>query len=191
MFAYYQLLQISATVLLLLSTTDAHANVIDWHEWREVDGGNGHFYGIVQQTLTWQDAEALAVSYGGHLASVSSLAENNFIYSHDGRDVWIGLNDAASEGNFVWSSGEPVTYTNWRSGEPNGSTLENYVIIRWEEGQWNDHHNPPLMRSVIELDVAPVPEPSTLILAMLGASWVCVFYVRRRNLPYFGIIKSR
>ena len=34
---------------------------------------------------------------------------------------WLGFNDNASEGNWVWSSGEASTYTNWNSGEPNNS----------------------------------------------------------------------
>ena len=34
---------------------------------------------------------------------------------------WIGLSDQAVENNFVWDSGEPVTYTAWGPGEPNNS----------------------------------------------------------------------
>jgi hypothetical protein len=31
---------------------------------------------------------------------------------------WIGMQDFASMGNFVWSDGEPVIYENWNPGEP-------------------------------------------------------------------------
>ena len=31
---------------------------------------------------------------------------------------WIGLNDIAEEGNFVWSDGSPKGYTQWASKEP-------------------------------------------------------------------------
>ena len=33
---------------------------------------------------------------------------------------WIGMNDWASMGDFVWSDGEPVGYDNWNPGEPQG-----------------------------------------------------------------------
>ena len=32
---------------------------------------------------------------------------------------WIGLNDVAVEGGFVWTDGSAVDYVNWYSGEPN------------------------------------------------------------------------
>jgi hypothetical protein len=38
-------------------------------------------------------------------------------------DVWIGGDDYANDGTFVWTNGEPFTYPNgdppWASGEPN------------------------------------------------------------------------
>jgi len=60
--------------------------------------------------------------------------------------LWIGLNDAATEGSFVWTTGEPVVFTNWKSGEPNNfGGNEDYVTVNWEfsrstgpKGTWND-----------------------------------------------------
>src|ERR1041385_1362917 len=101
----------------------------------------------------WTDAEAAAVSMGGHLATVNDAAENDWLastFSNFGgqpRALWIGLNDAAEEGVFVWSSGEAVTYTHWEEGQPdNGGVYypdEDYVMI-WPSpgprspGYWND-----------------------------------------------------
>ena len=36
-----------------------------------------------------------------------------------GTNAWIGLNDFAEEGSFVWSDDEPLGYENFATGEPN------------------------------------------------------------------------
>jgi hypothetical protein len=51
--------------------------------------------------------------------------------------AWTGFNDRLAEGSFVWSSGDPVTYTNWAGGEPNDMSGEDCAHIQ-EEGTWND-----------------------------------------------------
>jgi hypothetical protein len=104
----------------------------------------------------WTDAEAAAVSMGGHLVTINDAAENDWVvstFSNFGgqpRALWTGLNDAQNEGAFVWSSGEEVTYTHWEIGQPdNGSVYypsENYTMI-WPSpgprspGYWNDAQN--------------------------------------------------
>ena len=79
-----------------------------------------------------------------HLASIGSLAEDNFVFnsanmiSHD--KWWIGLNDIAQEGKFVWDGGDPVTFTHWAPNEPNNSGNEDCVEINrfFPEKTWND-----------------------------------------------------
>jgi hypothetical protein len=87
---------------------------------------------------------------GGHLATIRTASEQAWIESNFGaylgtNGLWIGLNDLTTEGQWVWSSGEPVTFLNWAPGEPNnGSTLEEDAgqllgtasgLAQW---QWND-----------------------------------------------------
>ena len=105
---------------------------------------NGHRY-VAFATSTWAAAQATAVSAGGHLVTINDDAENawilaNFGYiSGVGQRIWIGFNDEASEGTFVWSSGEPATYTNWNPGEPNNSSgVEDYAEFLGSNGKWND-----------------------------------------------------
>ena len=38
---------------------------------------------------------------------------------------WIGFNDIANDGTWVWSDGTPSDYSAWSSSEPNGGTNEN------------------------------------------------------------------
>lgn len=110
---------------------------------------NSHVYYLLAQS-TWPEAEAEALRLGGHLVTINNQEEQNWVvqtfHGFDGntnRDLWIGLNDEETEGTFVWCSGEPLGYSNWRAGEPNNSGgAENCVeIVLVHEvtlGQWND-----------------------------------------------------
>ena len=108
---------------------------------------------------TFSEAEANAVSMGGHLVSINSAEENEAVRSlkaANGADnVWIGFNDIASEGSFVWTDGSPVTYTNWNSGEPNNIGDEDCTHMFGPNGLWNDIRCVTSYPSVIEIPEAP------------------------------------
>jgi hypothetical protein len=104
---------------------------------------SGHTYHLLERT-TWDDAEARAIALGGHLAVVNDQAEQDFLWSTFGPLTglfWIGITDAAHEGRFVWTTGEPATYTNWFPGEPNNlhPSSERWGNM-WIDyaGKWND-----------------------------------------------------
>lgn len=113
----------------------------------------GHSYYKSVGKTTWPGARALAQSKGGYLATITSAAEDNFVYNNGVKDpsvqpgqydrsIWMGLNDMALEGTFVWENGEAVTYTNWEAGEPNNFPPgEDYGTIQPWNGKWNDYFN--------------------------------------------------
>src|SRR6266542_5925551 len=83
------------------------------------NAASGHLYYLLSAN-TWTASEAEARGLGGHLVTINDAAENQWVlntffpltgvpYS----SLWIGLNDAANEGQFVWANGEPVTFTYW------------------------------------------------------------------------------
>ncbi|UTY58474.1 DUF4214 domain-containing protein [Massilia sp. erpn] len=96
-----------------------------------------HTYRLVEEALDWSAANANAKRLGGHLATITSAAENTAIYtavskhlvsnghagapvSADGGDasyLWLGLNDIASENNWEWSDGTAFSYSNWGHGK--------------------------------------------------------------------------
>lgn len=125
---------------------------------------NGHTYHLLSGQ-DWQSAENESVSLGGHLVTINDLAEHNFIWSLSGAgtaqnagQIWIGFNDIAVEGSFVWTSGETPGYTNWASGEPNNlGGNEDAVHMRsvYPNGEWNDVPISLLQFGVAE--VVPVP----------------------------------
>ena len=58
-------------------------------------------------------------------------------------NIWIGVNDIATEGTWVYdSTGLEVTYFNWGSGsstmEPNGGNGENCVKHSFQDWTWFD-----------------------------------------------------
>jgi len=93
---------------------------------------NGLWYGVDYTPRSWTDSEALAVSLGGHLATIRSQAEQDWIEQKFGA------------GNFIWSSGAPVTFSNWAAGQPdNFGGVEDFVhlfgtVAPAAQWQWND-----------------------------------------------------
>ena len=81
---------------------------------------------------------------GMQLASVLSATENELlVIAAEGHIVWIGGTDEDSEGTWKWSSGTPVmenqlSYTNWRSGEPNNHGNEDCIRTYNGAGEWID-----------------------------------------------------
>lgn len=104
----------------------------------------GHSYAVYDLTSTWKEAEAYCEGLGGHLATITSREENDYLYNlvvaNGYRNAYFGLTDENKEGTWQWVTGEPVTYTNWHSNEPNGYSSENYAMFywKWEDGTWND-----------------------------------------------------
>ena len=76
------------------------------------------FYQVVDGD-SWTQAQANADNLGGHLVTINDeseyiwLSEN--IWGNGGdplRAYFVGLNDVANEGNYVWSSGEITGWPN-------------------------------------------------------------------------------
>lgn len=156
---------------------------------------NGHTYKLLSNS-NWTTAEAKAVAIGGHLATISSAAEDHWVYSTFStfgginRDLWIGLNDLGHKGTYTWISGESASYRNWSGGQPdNTGGIEDYVHIVSNafpdpvtHGKWNDLANTPTtafspLFGVVEINA--VPEPSSLAAVGFGLFLAC----RRRKSP--------
>ncbi|QEI41650.1 Poly(beta-D-mannuronate) C5 epimerase 5 [Dolichospermum sp. UHCC 0315A] len=106
---------------------------------------------------TWQQAQAQAQSVGGNLVTINSQAEQDWLISTFGssEQLWIGLTDQVTEGQFKWASGEISTYTNWYAGQPDngGPNGEDYVVLNYgSAGKWNDYPNDlSSFRGIIEI----------------------------------------
>jgi Lectin C-type domain len=140
---------------------------------------NGHYYLIVEQETTWQQARLLAESMvfmgvQGHLATITSEAENTFVTTQlgDTAGAWLGgaqpLGSEEPAGGWRWITGEPWVYTNWDEGEPNNTYLggwgkdatgqsEERLQYHRNGTHWNDLPDDPEVvtpRFIVEWDVA-------------------------------------
>src|SRR3989344_1242793 len=124
---------------------------------------NGHQYYFLSPA-TWQASEDKAVELGGHLATIHDKSESDWLtkqftnWEGTARYPWIGLNDMKSEGSWVWSNGEPVTYSNWAPGEPNsgaGIYDQEDAVHLWgaifTPGTWNDAQEGLTYEGIVEI----------------------------------------
>ena len=114
--------------------------------------GNSTYF-ISDVVATGPDAFAFADANNYRLATINNATENQFITTEINNQatgsLFIGYNDVASEGAFVWQSGQPSIYTNWSLGEPNNVGDEDYTEIG-NAGTWNDLPSTSSRRYLIE-----------------------------------------
>ncbi len=88
--------------------------------------GNGHYYEVVNETVTWTAAKAAAEAstlYGltGYLVTITSAAENTFVSSKISANAWMGASD---DGNYTSNTHATTEGTwEWVSGPENGKTF--------------------------------------------------------------------
>jgi cysteine-rich repeat protein len=89
------------------------------------------------QPRGWREAAQYCRGAGLTLASVDSAEDNELLSAAAGwGSAWIGFNDLADEGHFVWD-GRPTHFTHWNRGEPNNSGDEDCTQML-RDGRWND-----------------------------------------------------
>jgi cysteine-rich repeat protein len=100
----------------------------------------------------FEGAQEDCVERGGHLATISSAAENKLARTFVNNSKWLGGHEDVSvtmkgTGNYAWLSGEPFTYTNWAQGEPDQAkvrcdssiqTCYEHCVSMDGDGTWTD-----------------------------------------------------
>jgi len=151
-------------------------------QWSPGAGGNGHFYRAfaVPSGITWGDANQYANTHGGYLVTITSAAENLFVFNlakdpkywlggianpyYDG--PWLGGFKSTTSRNpavgWQWVHNEgPFKYTNWAPPNPDnnqGQGWENALNYWSSRGPkpspgWNDRNGNNAVRGfVMEYD---------------------------------------
>lgn len=121
----------------------------------------GVWYGLTEAT-DWRAAEATAQQIGGHLVTIRSMEQLDWLREQFGTErLWIGLHDTGEEAVFEWASGEPCDFRFWSWGCPDNFGLgENFVYMNHSYfGDWNDAGAPEApdleLRGVVELPHPP------------------------------------
>jgi hypothetical protein len=112
---------------------------------------NGHMYQRIDEPLGWSGAVAYCEQLGGHLVTITSAKENDFLYRTfgiDGVNIWLGATDRDTEGVWQWITGEPWQYDNWsssaNSAQPDDAGRGQDYAIFWDlsPGEWDDNGLP-------------------------------------------------
>lgn len=119
----------------------------------------GHYYkAVINPTpLSWTEAAAQAEAMGGHLVTITSSEENDFVFSlvnspeywspNGAHGSWIGgyqpAGSAEPDGGWRWVTDETFTYAPWSPTEPNNADgNENVLHFHFPDGGvpiWNDY----------------------------------------------------
>ena len=176
---------------------------------------NGNYYDLILSTSgslapSWSDASAAAAEsihegVNGHLATITSAAENDFVFGlvpstfsvtptagwANWRGAWFGGKDP--DGWLVGpEAGDAFSYTNWTGEEPNN---EGYAYMRIDagDGLWYDDSvaqdgvltnwgqgvpdslHDPVIGYFVEYESTPVPVPASILLLGSGLAGLIGF----------------
>jgi hypothetical protein len=112
-------------------------------EGKLLENPGGPLHCLYDEPATWREAEGRCVERGGHLVTIASEADQQFLLRTFGSPAgmtrfWIGLVEP-SEGRWLWADGTRVKLSLWEPGEPNNDgQRENCGEWKTGTARWND-----------------------------------------------------
>ncbi len=108
------------------------------------DPASGTCYASFDDELTtFSAAQTACVASGGHLATITSSAEQARVATvqNSAQNPWIGATDQAVEGTFSWVRQEPFNYTHFAPGQPDDALGDEdclHLLGGADVGLWAD-----------------------------------------------------
>ncbi len=100
---------------------------------------NGHTYTFYEVYRSWGAAKALCEQLGGHLATITSAEEQEFLRNHaDGKAFWIGAVDQYSDNQWQWVTDEMWGYTAWADNQATDTKYPERYAYLTTSGEWNN-----------------------------------------------------
>ena len=132
------------TIFSRMAILEANAGIITIKKEEITAGFSDHHYEVFDgKASTWELACQYCESLGGHLATITSQEENDYVF-HIMKDAgftgaYFGLSDREQPDHWKWVTDEPTSYLNWNKAEPNGAN-EHYGMFyfMYGNGTWND-----------------------------------------------------
>jgi hypothetical protein len=135
-----------------------------------INGENGNCYRINADKLTFGDAREACIATGGHLVTVTSESEDDFVHDLLDDEHWLGASDGRANGMngvapYTWVNGDAWGYSNWEDGQPNavatncpgensGANCFEHCAYQDDSGGWNDRACWHTIASICEWDIA-------------------------------------
>jgi len=124
-------------------------NAVVWQE-------NGHSYLVVDQTMTWDEANVYAGNMGGYLAVIENTKEQAFIRDlirSGNKDVyWLGGYRDKFNTQWKWINGANFRYKNWGQWAPDNTARNKNKLLIVGSGPWYNGNDEDSLGFIIEWD---------------------------------------
>ena len=132
---------------------------------------DGHYYCVTPYHTTWAEAESTARRMGGHLATIRSAAQEQWLANRFANDgwLWVGWRRIGTDGTWQWVTGENTDPPIWEPGRPETDPAKTCAVLIFhddaERGPWFGLANRPPdenLFGIIEVDHEPAWDVDTL-----------------------------
>ncbi|XP_037352387.1 mannose-binding protein A-like [Talpa occidentalis] len=97
------------------------------------------FYVTNGEKMPFSKVKSVCANLQAFVATPRNAEENRAIQAVATDTAFLGITDGETEGQFMYLTGERITYSNWKKEEPNDfGSGEDCVIMHKKDGMWND-----------------------------------------------------